>query len=42
MTLVAALKFVLPAWLAVIVVVPAPTMVTVFPDTVATKVFELA
>jgi hypothetical protein len=30
-----------PAWLAVIVVVPALTIVTVLPDTVATPVLEL-
>ena len=35
-TLVAAEKFVFPAWLAVIVVLPAPTMVTLLPLTVAT------
>ncbi|NDA10715.1 MAG: hypothetical protein EBZ07_07725, partial [Verrucomicrobia bacterium] len=30
-----------PAWLAVIVVVPLPTIVTVLPATVATPVLEL-
>ena len=32
----------MPAWLAVIVVVPTPTIVTVLPLTVATAVFALA
>ena len=38
---IAGLKFALPDWLAVIVVVPAPKMVTVFPSIVATVAFEL-
>ena len=39
---VAAAKSPSPGWLAVIVVVPAPSMVTVLPETVATPVLELA
>lgn len=40
-TLVAALKLLSPAWEAVMVVVPAPTIVTVLPEIEATLVFEL-
>ena len=40
-TAVAELKLELPAWLEVIVVEPAPTIVTVLPLTVATDVSEL-
>ena len=38
---VAALKLPLPAWLAVIVAVPRPTTVSVFPETETTDGFEL-
>ena len=38
---VAELKLLLPDWEAVIVVVPTPIIVTVFPETVATSVLEL-
>ena len=40
-TLVAAVKFESPTWLAVRMVVPTPVRVTVLPSTVATSGFEL-